>query len=987
MTDKSLIIRLLLIFMGIWEVMSVPNLTFPFKNQLPPIARVGENYLYTLAPNTFSSKNGAITYSIQNKPDWLSFDSTSQTFSGYPTISSNTEVETIWFDIVASDNEGSATDNSSITITSYSSPSISKSYSVLSQLSSIGLTDGYRGLVLVPGQSFDIQFSNQTFVPSSLNHPIQEYYGRSLDHSPLPPWISFDSSSLTFYGIAPAVNSGIAPSIEYSFAMMGTDINGYEGIEAIFSIIVGAHQISTNITLPVSINTTRNEFLSHNIPLNLVFSDGEKITKDNITNIILSSQNETSISWLSVINDNDTITGITPSSEEKINFDVKITDLYGNSISLPFQLAIIGSIFAVTSIPDLNVTKGEWFNYTIPSSYLSDDAENVRLSYNADDDSWLSFNDQNNTFYGTVPKDFASKEIIVTGTSSNDQETLSFKVFGVSASDSTSTPIVTPTQTSSRSSSTTTSSSSTTATHKASNKHSNNKKTLTIALGIILPIIFIAVVSLILWFCCIRKLKDNKHDEEATITDGPLVNEKYISSPILTNPSNGTAGGSNRSEFSNKSPHQLEVIKYLNDSTEKMINNSNDQVIHHEIKPSVGSGSDTSIYQDTVEELFLSNIGNNNAKLNTEVDITQPSIVAPLDLKNKHIPDEEPNYQQSPEQKGYSPRRSWRQILDSRSTWQPRESMNSLATVSTTELFGIRKVDSKKDSSQRKQSENSSFRESEFLGTNVSAILSPRNSAGTLLRENSSGNVKRLDSYGNIIVSSKQNLSYDIIHNRELTESSIVPTIDITVAPEDRDPITPPLPIVVKDEHFASKRISYTSFDNESVGDYSGDEIDTTDLHKYGVPMVKSKLKSKYSVNNLGPVKEESFYSQNVTNTGYSISSDSTDTHSYAIFGESESDLGVKYENHTLVKTSETMGVPHSESNETTNTNQSDTISPLRQFSNSLKYKQSKNVSSDKNAKLVDFKNKGLTVNSMQDSSKNSDLPGTRSVSTELAFI
>lgn len=540
---------------------------WPMDEQLPNVARVDEAYLFTLASITYrSSSGGSISYSASNLPGWLSFDSESRTFSGTP---SGDDVGQFQISLAATDSaDGSSAENSySMMVSNSSGLSLSSSDVMFTSIAQYGQTNGVNGLVVKEGEHFSIQFDDLVFVENAgASRPISYYYGRSMDRTSLPNWISFDSSSNTFSGSVPYVTSDIAPSVLYGFSFIGSDYQGYAGAEGIFYLVVGAHQLSTLLNESIKVNGTYGLGFEYDVPvLSSVYLDSEVISSQNISSV---SANDLP-SYIDFDDKDYALKGTFPNSSTFDNFTIVVADVYGNLVDLPYSFSSIGSVFTVHLLPDVNATKTEYFLYQLLRSYFTDYNETaIDVSFNSSD--WLSYHSLNLTLSGIAPKNLDAVEVTVKASSSFDSHSLSFRIVGVdkdmvtsssslSSSSATSSASHSASQSASQSSSaasatsTTASSSSIAASQK---KSSENKKKLVLGLAIGIPAFVILLAALLLLFCCCRRKKD--HDTES---------DKSAPEPELTGPGFGVTYDMDDSREHARQLGALNALKLDNDNS------------------------------------------------------------------------------------------------------------------------------------------------------------------------------------------------------------------------------------------------------------------------------------------------------------------------------------------------------------------------------------------------------------------------------------
>lgn len=500
--------------------------------QLPNVARVDEAYLFTLASITYrSSSGGSISYSASNLPDWLSFDSDSRTFSGTPSAN---DVGQFQISLAAQDSaDGSSAENSySMMVSNSSGLSLSSSDVMFTSIAHYGQTNGVNGLVVKEGEHFSIQFDDLVFVENAgASRSISYYYGRSMDRTSLPNWITFDSSSNTFSGSVPYVTSDIAPSVLYGFSFIGSDYQGYAGAEGTFYLVVGAHQLSTLLNESIKVNGTYGLGFEYDVPVfSSVYLDSELISSQNISSV---SANDLP-SYIDFDDKAYALKGTFPNSSTFDNFTIVVADVYGNLVELPYSFSSIDSVFTVNLLPDVNATRTEYFLYQLLRSDFTDYNEtSIDVSFNSSD--WLSYHSLNLTLSGIAPKNLDAVEVTVKASSSFDSQSLSFRIVGVdketvTSSSSLSSSSATSSASHSATQSSTSSAASTTSTIASSSsiaanqqKSSDNKKKLVLGLAIGIPAFVILLAALLLIFCCCRRKKHNDTESDKSAPEPELT--------------------------------------------------------------------------------------------------------------------------------------------------------------------------------------------------------------------------------------------------------------------------------------------------------------------------------------------------------------------------------------------------------------------------------------------------------------------------------
>ncbi|CCE85576.1 Piso0_005184 [Millerozyma farinosa CBS 7064] len=657
---------------------------FPMDEQLPNVARVNEQYSFTLAETTYKSNGGSVEYSASNLPEWLSFDGGSRTFSGIP---SSDDVKEFEITLTGNDTSDGSTlsNNYSMIVSSSSGLHLSSNDVMFTEIAKEGNTNGVDALVVKPGEKINIKFEKSVFEKyENATRSIVAYYGRSQDRSSLPNWLNFNSDDLSFTGTVPYVTSDVAPSVQYGFSFIGSDYEGYAGAEGIFKLEIGAHQLSTSVSRTLKINGTFDHPFEEVVPIfSDVFLDNKTISRDNISQVYA----ENNPNYVSFHDSNFTLTGVFPDSSTHDNFSVIIEDVFGNSVSIPYSFEAIGSVFTVDSLNDVNATKGKFFQYQLLNSSFTDNQTKISVDYDA---SWLSYSKNNRTFTGDVPKNFDKLVVNVTASSDYDEESKTFSIKGVdpksSSSSSSSGKPSSTTQSSVKSSSSASNSAAAGTGHKKSSNVALAKG-LGIGLGIGIPVL-LAFLAALFFFCCYRKKRNEKKSEPDLEKDDGYTE--------ITGPGIGKTYDMDDHSETAKPLNALNLIKL--EKKEEMsgdVKSTSSSVTH------VDSDESKSSYFDATEKPAKSWRANDKSDANMYDD---ESVIT----------------------KGATQKDNFY-----------RSSDGSMSTVNTEQLFSVRLVE---DQSNR-NSNMSSFNSNRMLASSSNNAIFKRESSGNIQRLDSDGNI------------------------------------------------------------------------------------------------------------------------------------------------------------------------------------------------------------------------------------------------------
>lgn len=544
------LLPLVLLTTQLLKVGAQPILALPFNEQLPDVARVGEPYSFQLSSETFRSSSGSesVSYAISNAPSWLNLDSGSRTLSGTPDSDSN-----VTFTLTGTDSTGSIDQQCALVVSSNASPVLKSENYLYQQLAKSEKTNGYDGVVVKPNEKFNIKFDKDTFtIPSNSSNGIVAYYGKSSNGTSLPIWCHFDEDSLTFSGTAPTVNAMNAPSQEFDMVLIATDFAGYSAAFGNFRLVVGGHYLISEEDSPILINGTVGKNISEKVPLSSIYLDGEQISTQNVSSVQIYQGPD----WVS-LSGNNTLIGTVPNNTDSDNaLNVTVTDIYGDSVYVTFEIDVSDRVFTIKSFPNVNATRDHYFNYTISNSSLQDPGY-TKISASISDADWLKFDSSNNTFNGWVPKSFESAVVDLQGTMDSLKETRKITFKGVDGSVTSSSSFTTSSTatTSTGTSSATSSSPSATAASSAEHKSSlDTNKKLAIGLGVSLPVAFLILLGLLFGCCWKRRKHDDDNDDEkqvGTVAGGPV-------GPMRKSPTNDTLSPDGKKNANEKNAEELE---------------------------------------------------------------------------------------------------------------------------------------------------------------------------------------------------------------------------------------------------------------------------------------------------------------------------------------------------------------------------------------------------------------------------------------------
>lgn len=476
---------------------SQPTLAFPLNAQLPLAARIDTLFSYSFSPQTFQSSS-KITYTLgDGHPSWLSIESDERRLFGTPKDNDVPPGDVVGqqVEIVATDDSGSTTMNSTLVISRQHAPIVE--IPLLSQIKKFGNFSAPSSILAYPATEFKYSFDKKTFDGGDqLN-----YYAVSANNSPLPAWVHFDVSTLTFSGKTPPVESLVTPPQSFDLRLVASDIVGFSATSIPFSIVVGSHRLTT--TNPViAINATR----------------GSKVTFDGLENGVSQDQKPVALGdlkimtkgmprWLNLSPAAGKLEGTPGNGDHSTNFTITFSDGFADSLDVLVMVNVATGLFEST-FSDMSLRPGSKFDIDL-SKYFRDPSDiNVKVT-TAPSEDWLKVDGFK--ISGTAPKKAKGGFDITVDASSKSSkltETEKLRVTFTAADGTTTTTAGTSTM---QPTSTSTGGTSTgTSVADAAGSSSSKLSTGDILLATIIPILFIALVVMLL-VCFVRRRRARRN--------------------------------------------------------------------------------------------------------------------------------------------------------------------------------------------------------------------------------------------------------------------------------------------------------------------------------------------------------------------------------------------------------------------------------------------------------------------------------------------
>ncbi|KAK6089066.1 polarity establishment/cellular polarization [Seiridium cupressi] len=487
---------------------SAPLDYFPINSQLPPVARMSKPFSFVFSPLTFYSPY-TISYSLVNPPGWLSIDSDTRRLFGTPTEQDIApgEVVGIPISIKAEDEQGTTVVNSTLVVSRNPPPKVTVPLS--DQISKFGSFSAPSSIILDPSRDFSFSFDDSTFSQPGLN-----YYAASDDNSPLPSWITFDATGMSFSGRTPSFESLLQPPQRFGIQLVASDIVGFSSVSAPFSIVVGNHELTAD-TPVILLNATRGLLFEYSDLPNILKLDNQTLDKSNVNSITTTTLPQ----WLQFDIGAWKFSGTPGAGAESTNITVSIADTYSDELNITMALQFDAGIFRA-ELPALNVLSGSDLIFDL-EPYLWNPSDTELEVEDQSQASWVRFDSSKLELLGRIP-DTASTlqvEIVLEAASKSSQAMESRRLsIRISSSELTTSTFSSPGTTDKP-----TLISSSTPTALATPQPAGTELSKTkILLGVLVPLIVICIVALFVLLRCFRRRLRSREDEHVPEVSAPI---------------------------------------------------------------------------------------------------------------------------------------------------------------------------------------------------------------------------------------------------------------------------------------------------------------------------------------------------------------------------------------------------------------------------------------------------------------------------------
>lgn len=368
---------------------------FPLNAQLPPVARISQPFSFVFSPLTFSSPLPMV-YSLIDPPPWLSIDSGSRRLFGVPGDDNVPagQIVGVPIQLKAEDDLGSIIANATLVVARSPPPTVR--VEVVDQIRNFGPVSGSSSLHLRPSKPFRFSFDPNTF--DSGDGSGLSYYAVTGDNAPLPSWLKFDASDISFSGTAPSVESLVQPPQFFDIQLVASDVLGFASVSVPLSIVVSTHELTTNSPV-IILNATRGEPFEYASLTDAIRLDGSPLKTEDIISIATSGFP----SWLRFDAVTWSLKGTPGPASKSANATLVIQDKFTDSLNMTLAINVTGPLFR-NQFADLNLTGGDRIATDLkpylwqPEDITAELEDNSRAP-------WLRLDTLDLSLSGTVPDD------------------------------------------------------------------------------------------------------------------------------------------------------------------------------------------------------------------------------------------------------------------------------------------------------------------------------------------------------------------------------------------------------------------------------------------------------------------------------------------------------------------------------------------------------------------------------------------------------
>ena len=386
-----------------------PNINLPVNAQVPPVARAGQPFHFTFSDSTFTSPSELLSYSLAGAPTWLSLDGPGRTLSGIPT-SEDTGAPVM--ELIASDAAGSTVMSITLVVTQEGGPG--PGLPLADQLQANAAFAAPNSILVAPLGDISISLAPNAFTNASSD---TVYYAVRDDRTPLPSWIGFNPSSLSFSGVAPPAPPATGGTQNFSFEVTASDVVGFSDAVLPFQIVVEPSLFIFKSNLQI-INVSPGMFLNDSSTLlNALTLNGTRVSPSMIQNVSASLP-----PWLHMNTDGLALRGTPPADFKSLNFTVEITDSYNTSTSTVVALSYADSPNGLLLKPLGTVAVEVGCNFTYDLHQAATDADVTFQVDFGSSSAWLEYDQISKTIIGRFPSSVRPQQVFANVTAQRGSE-------------------------------------------------------------------------------------------------------------------------------------------------------------------------------------------------------------------------------------------------------------------------------------------------------------------------------------------------------------------------------------------------------------------------------------------------------------------------------------------------------------------------------------------------------------------------------------
>lgn len=385
---------------------------------------------FQFASNVFTDADAdAMTYSAKQQdgsalPSWLSFSSSTRTFSGNPPAG----VASIVLRVTANDGRGgSATNDFTITIAN--------------------ANDTATLANAIPNQTWTGSGGKSYQVPANTFSADPD--GDALSYSAtlqgggaLPSWLSFDTASRTFSGNPPAGVGSV------NLTVTANDGNGGT-VTSTFTLTLTTVNDAPVLANPLGPQTMSGPGVwSYTVPAN-TFSDADN---DTLTWSATKADGSALPAWLSFNPATRVLSGNAPNNTPQVDVKISVSDGNGGAASSSFRLNIDQNTSNDAPVLANAIANTTWTGsgaqtYQVPGNTFTDaDGDTLALSATLTGGgalpSWLHFNPQTWTFSGNPPATADGQTYAITVTANDNEGGTITGAFNLTIASANDTPFL-----------------------------------------------------------------------------------------------------------------------------------------------------------------------------------------------------------------------------------------------------------------------------------------------------------------------------------------------------------------------------------------------------------------------------------------------------------------------------------------------------------------------------------------------------------------